>query len=406
MNNSEGVGYFSCNYLKALKKNLETRAVKQCIKIDLNSPEGNQYPNKPSIIEVEDTIFRILKIEQGDIQRIRICPGYKNMILIELKKEVDIGVTFAHVEDDFVIRSSNGNMKGIMGSVRGLKAQRKDKDGNPIIFEKKITVHSPHEDITDDDINRALKEYGEVTGPVKECTFKEGRLKGLMNGNYTVNVTPKCEIPGFIPIKGLRTRVSYMGQNKFCARCFHFGHFAKECSNKSMKWREYLDTIKSNEPNSPSTENVNSIPDLVVLENCDSPSPSSGSNVGPDVGKSIQNTACHEPHLGSPQDEIEVLATEHVTIPMTTVGESEIGNLQDQTNISDPTIIEIEKNAHKNTLPGVKEVTAENNKKLKRLAKTHTLEDVVLPHRTRSGSIPKRTAVDLELSPDKRTPSK
>ncbi|CAB4056087.1 unnamed protein product [Lepeophtheirus salmonis] len=158
--------------------------------------------------------------------------GYKNWILIDLRKEIDIGISFANVDDEFVIRKLDGDINGIKGAVRGLKAQARDKYGNPIIYEKEITIDFPQKDIKVEDIIETFKEFEEVIGPVKECCFREGRLKGLMNEKYLVKVTPRIDIPGFLPIKVLKTRVSYVGQGKHCANCYQGRHFAKDCSNK------------------------------------------------------------------------------------------------------------------------------------------------------------------------------
>ncbi|QQP51104.1 Hypothetical protein FKW44_012341, partial [Caligus rogercresseyi] len=55
---------------------------------------------------------------------------------------------------------------------------------------------------------------------------------------------------------------------------------------------------------------------------------------------------------------------------------------------------------------GIEEEPEESNNKLKKSSKISKTQEMILPHRTRSGSISKRTAVDSGLSPDKRTPLK
>ncbi|QQP57976.1 Uncharacterized protein FKW44_003149, partial [Caligus rogercresseyi] len=237
------------NYLEALKKNLAAKAVKSKVIIDFKSVTEEGFPDRPTNKDVEKTVFDILKLNSNSIERIRVCPGYKNTILIDLKNELNIGTTFAHVEDDFIIRNADGVFKGLKGTIRGLKAQRKDEFGNPLIYEKNIIIHSPHEDISTDDIEGVIKEYGAIKAPLRECCFREGRLKGLMNGDISVKVTLSSEIPGFLSIKGHKTRISYMGQEKWCAKCFEPGHFARECTNKFVKWRDYEKQLKNDRSN-------------------------------------------------------------------------------------------------------------------------------------------------------------
>ncbi|CAB4068914.1 unnamed protein product [Lepeophtheirus salmonis] len=69
------------------------------------------------------------------------------------------------------------------GVVKGLKAQRRDKYGNAIVYVKEITITSPHEYIRVEDIIETFKEF---RGPVKECCLQEEILKGLMNWNNLV----------------------------------------------------------------------------------------------------------------------------------------------------------------------------------------------------------------------------
>ncbi|CAB4062923.1 unnamed protein product [Lepeophtheirus salmonis] len=75
------------------------------------------------------------------------------------------------------------------------------------------------EDIRVEDSIETFKEFGDVMRLVKECCFQEGRLKGLMNGNYLI----KANTGG---------------------RYYDSDHFVKECSNKLIKWHEYLGSMK------------------------------------------------------------------------------------------------------------------------------------------------------------------
>ncbi|CAB4068288.1 unnamed protein product [Lepeophtheirus salmonis] len=93
-----------------------------------------------------------------------------------------------HVNDEFIIRIADRKFRGIKGSVRVLKVQQRDEDGNRIVFEKNILIHFPYEDITTSDIEDAVKN---ILVPDKECCFQDGKL------------------PGFLLIKGSKTRISH-----------------------------------------------------------------------------------------------------------------------------------------------------------------------------------------------------
>ncbi|CAB4066020.1 unnamed protein product [Lepeophtheirus salmonis] len=102
----------------ALKKNLAGKAVRNRIIVDLKSLDSDLAPNIPTAVDLENMIFETLKLDRGIIQKVRACSGYKHLIIIRLKKELDIGIFVTHVEDEFIIRKAEGHYKGLKGSIR------------------------------------------------------------------------------------------------------------------------------------------------------------------------------------------------------------------------------------------------------------------------------------------------
>ncbi|QQP54563.1 Uncharacterized protein FKW44_007430, partial [Caligus rogercresseyi] len=233
------------SYVKALKKDLASKAMKSKIIIDLSTINGSRAPKRPTIQEIENLVIGTLKLNPRSLQGIHTCPGARSILILVLKNELNIGTSFSHVEDTFIIRNGSTSDDGIKGTVRGLRAQRKDTDGNPIIYEKNVIVHSPHEDVKAKDIEEVLLNFGEITRPAKECNFLDGKLKGLYNGNFTVGVLPQKDVPGFLGFKGYKTRISFSGQSITCAKCYDKGHFARDCPNKFIKWTDYWNSLKA-----------------------------------------------------------------------------------------------------------------------------------------------------------------
>ncbi|QQP55718.1 Hypothetical protein FKW44_000151 [Caligus rogercresseyi] len=170
------------SYVKALKKDLASKAMKSKIIIDLSTINGSRAPKRPTIQEIENLVIGTLKLNPRSLQGIHTCPGARSILILILKNELNI-------EDTFIIRNGSTSDDGIKGTVRGLRAQRKDTDGNPIIYEKNVIVHSPHEDVKAKDIEEVLLNFGEITRPTKECNFlDEKKKRPALLGDFEVKM--------------------------------------------------------------------------------------------------------------------------------------------------------------------------------------------------------------------------
>ena len=80
-------------------------------------------------------------------------------------------------------------------------------------------------------VSRVLSEYGTVSD-MRWVTYKEGDLKGILNGKRQFRMVLKRDIPSVLFIGGSKAHIRYFGQPRTCFSCREEGHEAKSCPNR------------------------------------------------------------------------------------------------------------------------------------------------------------------------------
>ena len=86
-----------------------------------------------------------------------------------------------------------------------------------------VTVRGLHPNTKDEGVKNYLSKFGKITSNrVVHCTFSEGPLKGLKNGDrsYQLEIKPGTNIPSYQVLYGQTVTLRYGGQKKTCGRCF------------------------------------------------------------------------------------------------------------------------------------------------------------------------------------------
>ena len=97
-------------------------------------------------------------------------------------------------------------------------------------------------------VSRVLSEYGTVSD-MRWVTYKEGDLKGILNGKRQFRMVLKRDIPSFLFIGGSKAHIRYMGQPRTCFKCGKEGHEAKSCPNRRCGKCLQLGHVKAECPN-------------------------------------------------------------------------------------------------------------------------------------------------------------
>ena len=159
------------------------------------------------------------------VESIQICPNGRGVILITLKKEVQIERFCCHD----VLEVSQSGIRAVHTKPTGKR-------------EVVVTMKGIHPNTRDDCVIDYLKKYGRVITTKVICgMFGEGPLKGLRNGDrlYKVEIKPTTNLGTYHVLDGQKVTAKYPGQQQTCARCFGT---PRDCPGKGMARRCELES--------------------------------------------------------------------------------------------------------------------------------------------------------------------
>ena len=154
-------------------------------------------------------VMRKLGIDQRPgihVESVQICPNGRGVLLITLKKEVQIDRFCCH--DVFEVTQS------------GIRAVHVKPAGKREVV---VTFKGIHPNTRDDGVVDYLSKYGKVVAnKVIYGVFGEGPLRGIRNGDrsYKVEIKPMINIGTYHVLDGQKVTARYPGQQQTCARCF------------------------------------------------------------------------------------------------------------------------------------------------------------------------------------------
>ena len=157
------------------------------------------------------------------VEGVQICPMGRNVIQVTLNKNVDMS------------RFCN---KDIFELKDGVRVSQVRKSGKREVI---ITIRGLHPNTKDESVFKYLRCLGKVEKQkVILETYREGPLIGLKNGTrkYTVDIRSDIPVGTTHYIDGFKVNISYLGQKKFCYRCFKISFecvgngIARDCEAK------------------------------------------------------------------------------------------------------------------------------------------------------------------------------
>ena len=170
------------------------------------------------------------------LDQIQICPTGRGVILITLKQGIDI-TRFCRYDVFQITRS-------------GIRAVNVKPAGKREVV---VTLRGLHPNTRDDGVINYLGKFGNIiTNKVVYCTFGDGPLLGIKNGDrsYKIEINPGTNIGTYHAIDGQRVTVRYPGQLQSCARCFETartcrgGAIARKCEAQNGPKVEFSDYIQ------------------------------------------------------------------------------------------------------------------------------------------------------------------
>ena len=172
----------------------------------------------------------------GQVEGVEICPNGRGVILITMKKNIDLQQFCRY--DAFEVTSSG--IRSTMVKPVGKK-------------EVVVTLRGVHPNSRDTVVMNYLSKFGKmVTNKVVHEVFGTGPLKGLKNGNrsYKIEIKPGDNIGSYHVIDGQKVSLRYSGQQQTCGRCHQTPNqcigrgIARECDAKGGLKIEFSDYIK------------------------------------------------------------------------------------------------------------------------------------------------------------------
>ena len=154
------------------------------------------------------------------VESVQICPNGRGVILITLKKDIQIERFCCH--DVLEVTQS------------GIRAVHVKPAGKREVV---VTMKGIHPNTRDDGVIDYLSKFGKVvTTKVIHGMFGDGPLKGLRNGDrsYKVEIKATINLGTYHVIDGQKVTARYPGQQQTCARCFGT---PRDCPGKGMARR-------------------------------------------------------------------------------------------------------------------------------------------------------------------------
>ena len=176
-----------------------------------------------------------LDISRGQVEAVQICPNGRGVIFITLRSDVSV--------DCFLF---NEVMQVSQSGIRMVNVKPAGKR------EVVVTLRGLHPNTKDQGVIDYLAKFGKiVTSKVIHCTYSEGPLQGLKNGDrsYKVELSPNTNIGTYHVLFGNKVTLKYSGQKQTCARCFESatdcigGGMAKKCEASGGTKADFVDHI-------------------------------------------------------------------------------------------------------------------------------------------------------------------
>ena len=204
---SSGVGPGSSRitWAQRLGSNLPSTWSKNVLEVVLEKDDRGAF-----IVNEEDCAKLLTKlgIDQRPgvhLEMVQICPNGRGVILITLKKEVQIE-RFCRYD---VLEVTASGIRTVMVKVAGKR-------------EVVVNMKGLHPNTRDETVMDYLGKYGKVVpSKVIYGTFSTGPLRGVRNGDrsYKVEIKPGENIGTYHIIDNHKVTVRYAGQQQTCARC-------------------------------------------------------------------------------------------------------------------------------------------------------------------------------------------
>ena len=154
------------------------------------------------------------------VETVQICPNGRGIILITLKKEVQIDQFCRY--DIFDVTST------------GIRVVNIKPSGKREVI---VNIKNIHPNTMDDSVVDYLNKFGEVVSKkVVYGLYGEGPLKGFKNGDraFKMEIKPGVNIGTYHVLDGQKVTLKYPGQLQTCARCHQT---AKSCLGRGMAKR-------------------------------------------------------------------------------------------------------------------------------------------------------------------------
>ena len=170
------------------------------------------------------------------VEAVQICPNGRGANFITLKDSVSVDRFICHdiIEVNRSIRAVNVKAAG----------------------KRDIVVHLKglHPNTKDQGVVDYLSKFGKMLSTkVIHCTFSDGPLKGLKNGDrsFKMELKPGVNIPTYHVLFGQKVILRYAGQKQTCARCYKSalscmgGGVAKKCEAAGGQKVEFSDYVQN-----------------------------------------------------------------------------------------------------------------------------------------------------------------
>ena len=171
----------------------------------------------------------------GLVEAVQICPNGRGVIFITLKNNVSL--------EKFLISDI------IQVTQAGVRVVHIKPAGKREVI---VTLRGLHPNVKDQSVLDYLSKFGKViTTRVVHCTFSEGPLKGLKNGDrsFKLEIKPGTNIGTYHVLFGQKVTLRYQGQKQTCARCYESsqscigGGIAKKCEAAGGQKVDFSDHI-------------------------------------------------------------------------------------------------------------------------------------------------------------------
>ncbi|QQP40543.1 Uncharacterized protein FKW44_014625, partial [Caligus rogercresseyi] len=398
----------------------------------------------------EDESFRAEKVKHIDVYEMALLFGFKEHELAGANTKFGLNQVGFYTKFPIDVRGRLNDLKkvhsfkvkSVGGSLVNISLKLKGVDKIEVNLKRKvlITMENTFKRINEDGAVQYLQKYGQVvthypkknpSNEAAERKFKE--YKNVWRDcDYIVElIADPATLPQVIPFQGCLIRLKFRGARVQCLNCFGHGHLKQDCSNTRLRLRDYDRVLKEtlSSLNSKRAAGSQSTEEDACTGVRDSSIPRPPINSTPAVD--IADTCVESSHLPLPseeaarEEEVESIILPHqqelegsacldsssiqmeaphmmILNPPETVPETfsspQPPEGSDRVRDEEPAVSQIIcENGDCTTTPLNVEPSFMKTKN------SYINPDLILKSRTRSGSLSKRTAPSIGLSPPKDT---